>query len=125
MLFELSPDKPRRWDGFQVRNLGLAVAREMADRFRGDASRMRRASFTFVSRALGVDVEQWSEAEQCAFGNLALVLSLIPELSRWTMDEKRGLVSIIRAKAGVEESKYLRLLQRHSRLRDEIVKLGS
>ena len=125
MLFEFAPDKPRRWDSFQVRNVGLAVAREMGDRFRGDALRMRRASLSSVSRALGVNAAGWGEAEQCAFGNLALVLSLIPRLSQWTVDEKKALVSIIRAKAGAQESKYLHLLQKHHRLRDEIIRLGS
>lgn len=124
MLFELSPDRDGRWDGFQIRNIGLAVAREMALRFRGDALKMRRAAFNSVSRDLGVNNSGWSEDERSAFENMALVLSLIPELSRWSADEKEAVVDVIRAKAGTEESKYLRLLQNLRRLRDEVVKLG-
>lgn len=124
MLYEFSPGKEGQWDRFQVHNLGLTVAREMGDRFRGDALRMRRASLGTVARALGIDAATWSKTEQCAFGGLALVLSLIPKLSQWTMDEKKAVVSIIRAKAGAEESRYLRLLQNHYRLRNEVIKLG-
>lgn len=125
MLFEFKPDTPRRWDRFQVRNLGLAVTKEMGKRFRGDVSRMRSAANNFVSRSLGINPGLWNQNEQRVFENLSLVLSLIPGLSRWTPAEKRDVVSIIRAKAGAEESKYLRLLQGHHRLRNEVIRLGS
>lgn len=125
MLFEFSPEKSCRWDRFQVRNLGLAVAQRMGNRFSGDAPGMRKASINSVSRSLGVNVKRWSQEEQCAFGNLSLVLSLIPGLSRWTIDEQRTVVKIIRAKACAEESGYLHLMQSHSRLRNAIIELGS
>jgi hypothetical protein len=125
MLFELEPVRPRAWDDFQIRNLGLAVNRRMAESFDGDARRMRRAAFESVARALGVQTTTWTKPERRAFEHLALVFSLIPNLARWTQDEKRALLRLARAKAGAEESKYLRLLQRHERLRAEIIQLGS
>jgi hypothetical protein len=125
MLFELEPTARKRWDNFQTRNLGLAVARRMAGRFAGEALKMRRASVAAVERALGVETAGWKEAERRAFENLALVLSLIPNLSRWTEDEKEAVVRLSRAKAGAEESQYLRLLRKHQKLRDEIIRLGS
>ncbi|HEX8137178.1 MAG TPA: hypothetical protein VF544_06270 [Pyrinomonadaceae bacterium] len=125
MLFETPPSTRSHWDRFQVRNLALAVQRRMAARFGGDAAKIRRASTASVARALAVEPSEWSEAEQRAFENLSLVLALIPDLGRWPEEEKRGVARIIRAKAGAEESRYLRLMQRHSRLRREIIKLGS
>jgi hypothetical protein len=59
------------------------------------------------------------------FEEFACVLALIPDLSRWTVAEKRDAARIIRAKAGADESRYVRLLQGHARLRDEIIKIGS
>jgi hypothetical protein len=50
---------------------------------------------------------------------------LIPDLSGWTKDEKQEATRIIRAKAGQDESRYLRLMQQHKRMRDEFIKLGS
>jgi len=123
MLFELEPT--RAWDDFQIRNLGLAVNRRMAERFDGDARRMRHASVKRVARTLGADLSGWTADERRAFENLALVLSLIQHLARWTEDEKRALLRLARAKAGAEESRYLRLLQKHGRLRDELIRLGS
>jgi hypothetical protein len=127
MLLELSPHSKRRkiWDHFQIRNVGLAVGRRMASRASGDAEKLRRTSVERVARALGVRVDDWKDRERRAFADFALVLEMIPDLARWTEDEKKDAVRVIRAKAGADESRYVRLLQRHSRLRDEIIKIGS
>ena len=55
---------------------------------------------------------------------MSMVLSLIPDLSRWSAEEKRLLARIVKAKRGAEEVTYLRLMQRHERLRRAILKLG-
>lgn len=125
MLLEIPQTDERRWDRFLIRKVGLAVQRRMASRFGGDAGKIRRASVKEVARALNIQVEDWKSAEQRAFEELALVLALIPDLARWTEDEKRDVARIIRAKAGADESRYVHLLQRHSRLRDEIIRIGS
>jgi hypothetical protein len=125
MLLEIAPEPNSRWDNFRIRNVGLAVQRRMASRAGGDAAKARRTSCEQVTRALNVSVQEWKTTEQRAFEDLALVLALIPDLARWTEDEKKDVARIIRAKAGTDESRYVRLLQRHSKLRDEIIKLGS
>jgi hypothetical protein len=45
-----------------------------------------------------------------------LVLAL-SRASRWNLRDRRGLLSVVRAKAGVSERAYLKLLIRHARLR--------
>jgi hypothetical protein len=126
MLLEVAPaEQSGRWDGFRIRNLGLAVQRRMASRFAGDAARMRRTSSEEVARALKLHFEDWKPAERRAFEDLSFVLALIPDLARWTEEEKRMAASIIRAKAGADETRYVKLLQRHQRLRDWVIKLGS
>jgi hypothetical protein len=125
MLFEPGNATRSDWDSFHVRNLGLAVQRHMARKFDGDAALMRRESVTTVARSLGIRMANLRKPHQRAFENLALVLALIPDLARWTKDEKQQVARIIRAKADDEEAHYLRLMQRHDRLRREIIKLGS
>ncbi|HYE65447.1 MAG TPA: hypothetical protein VD966_07690 [Pyrinomonadaceae bacterium] len=125
LLFEIPPSPRSAWDNFQIRNIGLAVQRRMADGFGGDARKIRRASVAAVERALGVRAERWSEPERRAFEDLALVLALIPGLSRWTVAEKIAVARIAQAKGGPDESLYVQLLQQHRRLRDEVIKLGS
>ena len=65
------------------------------------------------------------EALKRALSELALVLALIPELGHWSAADKGDLIRIIQAKAGADESKYLRSMQRHHRLRAEMIRLGS
>jgi hypothetical protein len=57
--------------------------------------------------------------------DFAAVLSLIPDLNSWTANEKKLLSRIVRAKADPEETGYLKLMQRHHRLREAIIRLGS
>ena len=125
VVYEVDPARRGEWDRFQVRNLGLAVQRRMAREFDGDAARLRDASVSEVARTLNVGLRDFNVMERQAFENLALVFALIRNLRRWSDEEKRGLIDIVRAKASVDESRYSRLFQEHARLRKEIVKLGS
>jgi hypothetical protein len=52
------------------------------------------------------------------------VLDLIPDLKSWTPHEKSALRAIVDAKQGPEESRYLRLMQRHGRFREAIRELA-
>jgi hypothetical protein len=113
------------WDTFSTRNLGLLVNRHMARNFDGDSERIRHASVKKVSRALGMNPSRWNLIEQQAFENWALVLSLLSGLQRWSVQDKRDMVKIIRAKAAPNEMSYLRLTQRHPRLRQELLRFGS
>jgi hypothetical protein len=132
MLYELPETSARerpsdpagKWDRFQVRNVGLAVQQRMAREFGGDAQKIRAHSVDFVVRTLGLRSQDWSEAEQSALENLALVLAMIP-LDRWEIAEKQLAARIIRAKAGRDEAHYLKLMQKHSPLRAEMIRLGS
>lgn len=125
VFYELPGGEPGAWDRFSVRNLGLRVNRRMAKEFGGESERIRRASLENVSRALSVSLSRWSSAERQCFENWALVLALMPGLERWSRQEKVDVVRIIRAQAGANEMRYLRLTQRHVRLRAELLRLGS
>ncbi|HVQ55011.1 MAG TPA: hypothetical protein VMT25_07515, partial [Thermoanaerobaculia bacterium] len=117
LLYEI-PGSPRGdWDRFHVRNLGLAVNRRMERKFDGDAAKLRAASEKRVARLLGLRAGRLAAGERAAFREFALVLDLVPGLARWSRSEKEGVVAILRAKARGAESRYLRLLQRHARLR--------
>jgi hypothetical protein len=113
------------WDSFHMRNLGMAVQHRMGEEFHGDAEKMRVASVREVARALDVKPDGWSPHEQRAFSDWALLLALVPKLSRWSEVEKGALVRALWAKAGPDETRYIRLLQKVPRLREEIIRLGS
>jgi hypothetical protein len=125
VLYEHKPAQAGVWDNFHMRNLTLAIARRMAQQHGGDSERARRESTETVSAALDIHAARWNDDERRALENLSLLFALLPNLARWTKDEKELLVRIIRAKAGADESKYVRLLQKHERLRREMIRLGS
>ena len=74
---------------------------------------------------LGIRTDNWREAELTALSDFGLALSLVEDLTRWNEVEKKALVKIIRAKAASDESSYLKLMQKHARLRSAMIKLGS
>jgi hypothetical protein len=126
MFYELQqPNKGRPWDTFSVRNLGQRMNRRMAGEFGGDSRKIRHTSTLAVSRALGLNPATWTASQQQALGNWSLVLGLIPDLKRWTALEKNQLVKLIRAKAASNEMAYLRQTQKHPRLRNELLRIGS
>jgi len=125
VFYELRGSERGAWDRFSARNLGLRVNRRMARTFGGDSQRLRRASVDEVSRRLEMDLSRWRAAERQALENWALVLALIPDLRRWSRQEKQDVARIIRAQAGASEMHYLGLTQRHPRLREELLRLGS
>jgi hypothetical protein len=125
IVYEIPGSARGFWDGFHIRNLGLAVQQNMRKQYGGDPLKLHSGSREKVSRALGADPAKWNELERGAFDNLALVLALIPDLAKWTDAEKRDIIRAIRAKVHADESRYLRLLQRQAKLRDWMRKIGS
>jgi hypothetical protein len=115
LLFEGPGASPGAWDRFHIRNLGLAVARATAGRHGGDPTRMAAWAAGRVGGALGA-------APGCP---LTLVASLIPGLARWPAADKTALLAILKAKQSRDESRYLRLMQRHARFRAACLRLGS
>src|SRR5579864_173498 len=125
VVYELPQAEHGAWDKFSMRHIGLAVQRRMAKNFGGDAEALRRAAVAKLARILKANPQKLKPQAQAAFADFATVLSLVPELDRWSSDEKDALNEIIIAKAGQTELRYRRLLQKHAQLRAAILKLGS
>jgi hypothetical protein len=128
MIFELGSNattNPGGWDRFQLRNIGLAVARVMARKFGGDINRMQTGAVKSLTRWLGIRTENWRAAELAALNHFAEMLTAVGDLQDWSQDEKQALVKVIHAKGALDESTYLKLMQQHSRLRTAVIKLGS
>ena len=125
VVYELPHAERGAWDRFSTRNIGLAVQKKMARDFDGDAQAMRKAAVARLARILKVDPKKLKSQEQIAFADFAMVLSLVPDLARWSSDDKDALREIIIAKAARNELRYQSILQKHARLRAAILKLGS
>ena len=125
VVYELPTAERGAWDQFSIRNVGLAVQRGMARDFGGDAEAMRHATAAQLARQLGVELPKLRAHERTAFADFATVMSLVPDLARWSSDEKAALRAIIAAKAARTEQRYQRLLIKHTRLRRAILWIGN
>jgi hypothetical protein len=126
-LFYEAPSAPHpgEWDNFRVPNIGLALQHFMVQRCGGDERKRQQLLVNSVARVLEVTLTNLSKTERRVFSDFALALAMIPDLSRWSKDEKTAIRRICRAKAGPDESRYVRLSQSHQKLRDGLRKLGS
>jgi hypothetical protein len=97
----------------------------MATKYEGDAEKFRSAAVKELARVLDVRPSEGREAELFVLSDFAVTLSLIEDLSEWSNAEKRALLKIIRAKAASDESSYLKLMQKHARLRSALIRIGS
>jgi hypothetical protein len=116
---------PGAWHTFSTRNLGLLVNRRMASDFGGDYQKLSRASTAAIVRALKISAARWTAIQKHSLENWSLVLALIPDLARWSPTEKMQLVKSIRAKSALSEMSHLHQTQRHPRLRDALLRLGT
>jgi hypothetical protein len=114
VLFEGPGAEAGQWDSFSIRNVGIEATRALAARFGSNTERMRHAASRFAARHFGVE-------STCG---LALVLSGVPSVEGWSPGEKKAVAEILRAKEHFSEARYLRLLQRHARLRAVLLTLG-
>jgi hypothetical protein len=122
MLFELPDATTGDWDRFEVRNVGLSVQRRMAREFNRDPEKIRDASWDFVRRSFRISTPPKREKPA---EDLALVLAMDPELSRWSKTEKGLAAKILTAKASADEAIYLKQMQKHARFRSVLINLGS
>jgi hypothetical protein len=122
-----SPGRAGRgpWDTFSTRNIGLRINQRMAREFNGDSKKIRDASAATVTQALNLNPSRWTPLQNQFLENWSLVLAQIPNLPRWTPEEKRELTKIIQTKSAPNEMPYLHQTQNHLRLRAELLRLGS
>ncbi|HSB26284.1 MAG TPA: hypothetical protein VLE19_00450 [Pyrinomonadaceae bacterium] len=118
MIFELDQTRRGDWDRFQIRNLGFALQRLMAREFKGNVNLMRSHGLALAAKTLGLEGKS-------DIGDIAVILLLLDNLQAWSKEDLCLLRNIIETKRTGLESKYLRLLQKHVRLRDELIKIGS
>lgn len=95
---------------------GLAVTRVVARRYGGDRQRAIPDMARILGRRLGLSgIGSPRSADLLASWRLVPVVCLIPDLPRWSPDERRALLALIRAKEGRRERPFALGLQRHGR----------
>jgi hypothetical protein len=99
--------------------LAALVTDHITRAFDGDRRAATADAAARVASALGVRKwRRWPGPERRAFERLSTVIGLIPDLARWSTDERERLRRVMRAKGGVSEAAYLVRLDAHRRLRE-------
>jgi len=125
MYYTMEGDPERISPGFALTGVSLATTRMIGDRFEGDRIRALDQSADQLARTLGVrGRKNWPAAEQLWFRRLAPTLSLISGLEKWTSQQKKDLVTLVRAKGAPRESDFVRLLSMNRKLRRALEKIA-
>ncbi|UCE17599.1 MAG: hypothetical protein JSV84_12015 [Gemmatimonadota bacterium] len=108
-----------------IGELGLKISRLLAERFGSDREKGVRTLSREAAKLLGVrTLRNWSAGERLAWERWSPLVLTLPGLSGWKPEKKRALVKIVRAKGGPRESDFVRLFDKHRRLRRAIMKLA-
>jgi len=124
MVFDAGSADGRAWDRFHIRNIGLAVQGRMAASGLSAPKYRERCAARLASLLPGSRRPR-DASRSSAFAALAPVLDLLPNLARWSAGDLHALARILDAKSAPSEERYVRLLQRHDRLRRELIRAGS
>jgi len=106
-------------------NIGLKVTAYMAERFGADRDAGVRTCSREAARMLGVrSMSRWSRGERLWWDRWSPLMMTLPGVVRWSASNKRALVRVVRAKGGRRESDFVRLFDRHRRLRAAVLRLA-
>lgn len=125
MIYEMDAARRGDWDGFHIRNIGLAAQRMMSKNYDGNSEAFRKAAMKTVAGQLGIHVTSLKAEQLKVYSDFFVTLSLVPDLSTWSREDKAGVLKIIKAKASADEADYLKMMQRHQRLRRAVIDLGT
>jgi hypothetical protein len=109
-----------------LENIGLAVSRYLALRFGADRERATKVCEKEAARLLGTrSFRGFTAGERLAWKRWSPLMLSLPEVERWTREEKRALAKVARSKGGRWESDYLHLLDAHGNLRRALLELAA
>jgi len=109
-----------------IGNIGLRVSRLLAARGGADRERAVRECSREAARLLGVrSVGAWSPGERLAWERWSPLVLALGGVERWPAPDRRALVDVVKAKGGRRESDFVRLFDRHRRLRRSVLGLAA
>ena len=124
----LHASRPRRDVLGQVAlgNVGLRISRLLAARAGAERERAVSACARDAAGLLGVrSFSAWSPGECLAWERWSPLILALGDVERWPAEDRRALVRVVRAKGGRRESDFVRLFDRHRRLRRAVLRLAA
>jgi len=106
-------------------NIGLHISRLLARRAGAERERGIRACSREAARLLRVrSFREWNAGERLAWERWSPLVLALDGLARWPAEDLAALVRVVRAKGGRRESEFVRLFDRHRRLRRAMLRLA-
>ena len=122
-------DDPSRQDvigALRTDRISLAATRLLSRRWGGDRRAAQEPCAEAAAELLGVrDRKRCPAPERQSFAAWSPLLLAMPGVTRWSAAEKRAAVAVMRAKGGRRESDFVRLLNRHAKLRAGLNRLAA
>ena len=107
-------------------NIGLHISRLLAARAGADRERAVRECARDAAHLLGVrSLAGWTPGERLAWERWSPLVLALGDVARWSAADRRALVDVVRAKGGRRESDFVRLFDRHRRLRRGVLGLAA
>lgn len=120
---------PRRADVLGVlplANVGLRVTEYLARRFGSHRERARATCAREAARLLGLSsLAGFSPGERLAWRRWSPLVLILPGVARWSLEARRALAQVVRAKGGRRESDFVLLFDRHRPLRRALQALAA
>ncbi len=105
-------------------HVGAAVSRSLAQRYGADLERGARECEARAQKLLGARaIASWTRGERLAFERWAPLVTILPGIERWSKEQRKQLLDVVRAKGARRESEFVARFDRHARLRQAIVEL--
>lgn len=125
VVLAINPAEQDYWRELSVVKLGFRVTDNVNRQFRGNRAAAITSAVQELSRILAIrDMKRWPDSEKQALERLSLLLVQISSLGRWSAEDKRALVGIIRAKGGAQEREYTLAGLAHRRLKRALEQLA-
>jgi hypothetical protein len=107
-------------------NIGLHISRVLAAQFGAERERGIRACAREAAEMLGVrSFSGWSTGERLAWERWSPLVLALGEVGRWPAQDRRALIDVVKAMGGRRESDFVRLFDRHRRLRHAMLLLAA
>jgi hypothetical protein len=106
-------------------DIGQGIVRYLAGRFGSEREKGIKTCSKEAARVLGVrSLGRFTAGERLWWQRWSPLVMALPGVERWSQKQKRELVQVIRAKGGRRESEFVRLFDRHRRLRRAVLRLA-
>ena len=109
---------------FARENVGLHIVRYLADRFGADRERGVARCAHEVAELTEMKAGDLDPGERLALDRWAPLVRVLPDVKEWSATDRRALGRVIRAKGGRRESDFVRLFDRHEKLRRAVFDLS-